>query len=359
LSRLAVLGVEGAISLVDTRTGGMVGLSGDPEEDSRYLQPVWMPDGRHVVWSRATSPTDGQLEISGIDGSARRALAPGFPAFYLYPSPDGRRVAHLGEGPLGLELSVVDVENANAVLVTRGAPLFWSWAPHGDRLALHIGDELAVASPDGKVESLPVEAGAFLAPWSGGDGDSVIWVMRTGDREQLVVSGWSGDVRSVIAECDGLTRFVVDPSGRRLAYLHGQTDGPPALVMAEIATGLRIDVASEPVLGFWWSPDGTRLLMLGLAPSSQRPWLRWSVWSGGGDELRRYSPFLPSAAVVREVLPFFEQFAQSHRLWSPDSLGFTYCGVTASGHRGVWVQAVEGGEPSWVADGVSAWWSPV
>jgi TolB protein len=86
------------------------------------------------------------------------------------------------------------------------------------------------------------------------------------------------------------------------------------------------------------------------------PWLCCSVWDEEG--LRSFEPFVPSAALVREVLPFFEQFVQSHRLWSPDSLAFTYAGLSESGRRGIWVQTMDGSEPGWVADGVSAWWSP-
>jgi TolB protein len=354
VSRLVVLGADGNLCVVGGDGAGLVRLTDDGGADARHLQPTWMADGRHVIWSRVRSPTEGWLEVARADGSSRRAMPPGFPAFYLYPSPDGRRVAHLSEGPLGLELMVLDLGSGESTLMARGAPLYWSWAPDGRWLFMHVGDELSLASLEGDVDILAVEPGAFLAPWW--SADALVYVARAGERHRLVVADRSGEVLSVAAEFEGVVRFIPDPAGRRVAYVVHGLGGPGSLMVVDLATGRRTEVTEEPVLGFWWSPDSIHLLVLRLLGSAM-PWLRCSVWDEDG--LRSFGPFLPSAALVREVLPFFEQFAQSHGLWSPDSSAFTYPGLLESGRRGIWVQALDGSEPCWVADGLSAWWSPV
>ena len=44
--------------------------------------------------------------------------------------------------------------------------------------------------------------------------------------------------------------------------------------------------------------------------------LQWLVFDG--EELLRLAPFRPSPSWLREVLPFFEQYAHSHPVWSED-----------------------------------------
>lgn len=355
MNRLVVLGTDGNLYLVGGDGAGLVRLTDDGGADAGHFQPTWMADGQHVIWSRVRSPTEGWLEVVWADGNGRQALPPGFPAFYLYPSPHGRRVAHLSEGPIGLELVVVDLSSGESTLVARGAPLYWSWAPDGRWLVMHIGHELSLATVEGDMEFLGVEPGIFLAPWW--SADALVYVTRAGERHRLVVADRSGKVLSVAAEFEGAVRFIPEPAGRRVAYVVHGHGGPGPLMVVDFATGRRSEVTKEPVLGFWWSPDSNHLLVLGFALGSAMPWLRYSVWNEDG--LWSFGPFLPSAAMVREVLPFFEQFAQSHRLWSPDSTAFTYPGTLESGRKGIWVQALDGSEPCWATDGLSAWWSPV
>ena len=70
--------------------------------------------------------------------------------------------------------------------------------------------------------------------------------------------------------------------------------------------------------------------------------------------------FVPSLELSRDYFPFFEQYAQSMTLWSPDGSAFVYAGQQdESGESGVWIQpATPRIAPVRVADGVVASWSP-
>ena len=62
---------------------------------------------------------------------------------------------------------------------------------------------------------------------------------------------------------------------------------------------------------------------------------------------------------MRDYLPYFDQYAQSHRIWSPDSSALVFAGTLANGERGVWVQMDEEGvAPLSLGAGVSATWAP-
>ena len=59
-----------------------------------------------------------------------------------------------------------------------------------------------------------------------------------------------------------------------------------------------------------------------------------------------------------QVLPYFDQYALSHRIWSPDSRSIALPVAAADGTTGIIVIPADGGDPTRVADGVAAAWSP-
>jgi hypothetical protein len=70
------------------------------------------------------------------------------------------------------------------------------------------------------------------------------------------------------------------------------------------------------------------------------------------------SRFAPSDVFGRDYLQFFQQYAQSMSLWSPDGSAFAYAGTTEAGDSGIWIQpARAGSEPILVSGGVFAAWS--
>jgi TolB protein len=82
------------------------------------------------------------------------------------------------------------------------------------------------------------------------------------------------------------------------------------------------------------------------------------VWDGA--TTRRYAAFFPSRVLLRDYLPYFDQYAQSHRLWSPDGSAFVFAGTLANGESGIWLQPVgeEDAQPVSLGPGVYATWSP-
>jgi len=85
--------------------------------------------------------------------------------------------------------------------------------------------------------------------------------------------------------------------------------------------------------------------------------LRWNVWDG--EDNIAYDVTMPSRTFLTSYLSYFDQYAQSMNLWSPDSSAFTYSGSNAKGRRGIWVQALgEDEEAKLIHDGIYAAWSP-
>jgi TolB protein len=134
------------------------------------------------------------------------------------------------------------------------------------------------------------------------------------------------------------------------------TEPPPlptgSVVVVDVATQEVVTATERLSFGFFWSPDGRSLLVL--EPTDDLSALRVLVWSdAGATELGRIAPH---PAFLRDVLQFFDQYAQSLRLWSPDSSAVAVPGAV-DGEGGVWVFPVDGSDPVRVADGSWAAWS--
>ena len=115
---------RGALRVHQRSTGSTVTLAA---ADAANRQPVWSPDGRWIAWSRFDRrSSDGLAKVVVVDVATpqeRAELDVIFPAFYMHWRPDSGAIATLGEGPLGLELTVIDMATGKSEILARGGPL--------------------------------------------------------------------------------------------------------------------------------------------------------------------------------------------------------------------------------------------
>jgi TolB protein len=219
-------------------------------------------------------------------------------------------------------------------------------------------DRLDRLTIEGSHTSVDDQPGAFTAPVWTADGQTLIYVTAGASGQQLVASDVGTGRRDVLVRFKGTISFVVSPDGRRVAFqvLHGGTVSA-SLSVIDRKTGAIDSVATEYSPAFFWSPDGTKLLSLLPEVTPGRIWFRWGVWAAGSSFTT--GRFVPSLEFSRDYLQFFEQYAQSMDLWSPDGSAFVYSGEEESGGPGIWIQpATPNTPPVRLADGVVASWSP-
>ena len=309
------------------------------------VQPVWSPDGRQLAWSYFDGSGTGIATMGGL-----RVPLDGQP-FYTSWSPDGNRIAYMhssAEG--GIEFGLIDVASGAVDHVHGGQPYYMAWAPDSAGLMRHVGEtlELTGLAPDGDDLGTPAP---FQAPsWSG---DVQAYALASPEDSRLVVSR-GGDLLEV-ARFRGFVVFLLSPDGSKLAYqifpeqtIVGQSP-LPQLSVVELATGEEVELVSRS-FGFFWDRAGDRLLYLTLAGDAL---LQWHVWDG--EETRHLDVFSPTPVFAGQYLPFFDQYAQSHRLWSPGGEAFVFSG-TIAGVRGIWVRHLDEEEAVWVANGDVAFW---
>jgi hypothetical protein len=242
--------------------------------------------------------------------------------------------------------------------VDNGAPYYFSWSPDSDLLVTHVGiDRVETIDLSGERTTLEPTGPTYLAPHWTPNG-----VFHVADNALIVES--EDGTRNAVAGVSGLTMFVANTTGTRVALqlaggggaIEAALEDPPTIppnrvVVVETATGEVAEVTEELALGFFWSPDGEKLLTLVPSQSGVAP----QVWSTEGvvtDHVR----YVPPATMVQDTFPFFPQYAQSMSFWSADSSAFAFAG-DIEGETGIWVQSLDEEEPQMVSGGRWVAWS--
>jgi TolB protein len=403
---LAVVDAEGALATVDA-TGGSRIAFGAPGGAAQF--PAWSPDGTRIAATRSTGGGGGSVDVfttsepsavSEVYSSASR------PPFYLSWSPDGGHVTFLTTEPDGIALRVAPADaSSDATLVGLGAPFYWDWIDPG-RLMVHVGGAgpgAYVGDVDlggvrlGDVEGAP---GLFRAPAATADGQLRAYVAAAPDgSESIVMAALGGANRHEVA-VTGYVAFGFDPAGTTLAYIGPEdaTAEPTALPIGSLrivdtATGTARSALGGAVVAFFWSPDGRTIAALQLvrngAPGVDEARLRVASAGetrpeGGSasaaaaaappgidthlvfvDVAAAPDPTIRSERDVRlgevfafQLIPYFDQYALSHRLWSPDSRSIALPVVDRDAKTRIVTFPADGSAPAPIADGVAAFWSP-
>jgi hypothetical protein len=331
---------DGSMSLLATTTASVHLVAG--AADRAIAHQATASDGR-LAWASA-APIGDELEHAVVlhepNGPTQSHVVV-FGAFYLSWQPGGGAIATLGNGPLGLELTVIDAGSGEQRIVTRGAPLFFDWCPTlpvaggTARLAAHVGprgDDRLVVFDDGKEIDCPISPGIFTAPQWHPDGTRVMAVL-----DDNTLAWWEPDTGETVpvTPAPGPSRFGLSPDGRHLWL----TSADHHLLVFDVERAVETTIHSDPPVAASWSPDGTSLLLVEAGVVNGHARLRHAVWRYG-EMVHRSEWFVPTSTDARHHLPFPEQYARSSTPWLHDSTAFVWAGTTPDGRAGVRIERV-------------------
>lgn len=368
LSEIPLEAIPGRIVVNGPASDSVYVLGPDPDPLILYrergglaIQPTWSPDGDRVAWSQNEGDVASVAVRSLADDEQDEFPTP-FTPFYIQWRPDGRALALLGAAPGGTGLAVLDLERGEAVFKNSAESFYLQWSPRdGDRIITHLDAarlELLDASANDSVPLAATPGGFLSAVWTE-DGRSVAYVRAPDPSEadrpnQLALRNVESGEEETLAEGAGFFDFDFSPDGRRLAYSVRTLDGPAQMFLLDMEDGPgppeRIEAPG--VFAWQWSPDGRKILLLGLDGGL----LSRRVYQAG--EITSYQSIIPTENFLRNYLLFWGQYRLSLELWSPDSSAFVFT-ASDQGQDRVFLQRLEDEFPVLLAPGSMAAFSPV
>ena len=390
IGRLASAGTV-ALLARDGTTISLIDAAGDTVLISEagiggYGFPVWSPDGKHLATTRVDDTGRAIVIIDPTPQSAQPAANVAIfesttaQPFYLSWRPDSEMVSFLAQETDGLSLRIAPVDASAPLdgsgphsIIRSGNPFYYDWIG-SDRLLAHIGlgpeAFLGEFGLDGEGPGGELGApGDFRSPVISSDGEYV-GVVRA-DLEgvegpvfpHLITLAKRDGEAAAAMPVIGPAAMAFDPSRSQLAAIGAVEpfEGARALPIGPIRVleaGAKTPrtLLDGSVIGFWWSPDGATLAALRVATVDGSPEVRLVFVDAASGDIRAEPSVRPSLVFIEQVLPYFDQYALSHRLWAPDSSSFLLPVLDADGTSRV-LAVTPDGDVLARLDGAMAFWS--
>jgi TolB protein len=397
--RIALVDPDGRLGTVNADGSDRRVLTG---EDAVLLFPAWSPDGQRLaaVGSNPEGPgvftVDDAVESSITPVYVNRDGAP----VYLYWSPNGEMVSFIAnhEEGFGLYLAPASGDGETRLLAT-GAPFYWDWSVNGEQVLVHSGasgEGSRIAFVDvaaGTVGDDLGSAGFFQVPGISSDGRYLAWgeVDEAGSRSLVVRDGETGEATELPHRGSIAMSWSPAEDSSQLAFISpGDAGDQPSfsyygpLRLFDASSGVTEVLAQQVVLAFFWAPSGEHIAYITLANSgegvqvaadqpariafrrrsratAQHESLQLTLWVAevSTGQSRQLITFRPTNIYFSQFLPFFDQYALSHQIWSPDgtALVLPIAGATAR-EDAIYVVPVSGSSSFEIASGNIAFWRP-
>jgi TolB protein len=388
VNRIAFLSPDGQLFTISPEGTEQHQLS---PSGKRFEIPAWSPNGSEI----AVTSRGGLYLISDIDNAAEQGGMqllyedPEQAPFYLYWSPNGDRVSFLANHPSGLALYLADgrgIAGDGVQLVAVGQPLYWDWLPGGDKIFIHTGlsgpdARLSIIEPGNENVSANIaDPGFFQAPGISPTGRFRGFAALEDEQSSVVILDNVGT--TLFSEPhSGQAALIWSPADDLLAYTSPIPGAFPSfgmLRMADASTGESWAVTRDPIIAFFWSPNGRQIAYIRLPDTNddsiqvinvnlqktilskpaQQDGFELELWVVGVESgfQRRILTFVPTTMFIRQFLPFFDQYSLSHQLWSPNSDALVLSVMDEESAK-IAVVNLNSEEVRFIADGEIAFWS--
>ncbi len=365
--------------------------AGDPFH--YYVYPTWSPDSESIgfvgVSGQGTqSSADVYIATVEEEGAKKVFSSDSEHPFYLYWSPDNTNLGFLSSTSDGqtMVLQSVSSESKDRTIIDTGSPYYWSWAPDGKTMIVHTGstqtsvpEHLAFLKVGSDIteDGLDASPVSFQSPAWSPDGSRIL-MTRVNDQKknEIIITDGKGKYEKTVGTFDLNTGFAWSNHSDMVAYIEGKkTIGAGVLGTLHVVdseTSKELFKDDEDVFAFFWSPNDSKIayfipkLASGSASSSgqsdssaqaQQLLLTLKILDVKTGESKELFTFQPTDQFAA-ILPYFDQYAQSATIWSPDNNNLVLSFIANDGASGIAVVAASGQlEPRLLTPGYLAFWS--
>ena len=348
-----------------------------------YNWPTWSPDASKLAFTSFSDNGDfgGALWLVDIPGglpdkvfqdpddTIGRFVAQRSP-HYIYWSPDSDRVAFLAPTPTSLVLYMIETADPHhPEVLSFGAPSYMAWSPDGQYLLHHLVDAVDLVHTRNDLEraSLDARSVSFRTPAWSPDSRQMAYVDGSIGADTLVITDVQGNSKIEVDRVSILTVFLWSPSLNEIAYTEltpARSLGIPTyggLAVFDVDSGETRQITNREIAAFFWSPDGSMVAYVGIDRPSAT--ISWYVNDRSGKAEKKLTDFVPSSEQLFVMFAFFDQYAYSNNLWSPDGRSLVYSArdpdANGTGGSTIQVVSIDGSSPPRViAPGHLAFWSP-
>ncbi len=382
--RIVYIGAKGQVFTVQPDGSNERQLTDD---EFPYQFPAWASDsnelavlggGGIVRLTDAADPAPQELYQGGIQSP-----------FYLYWSPDNSQISFLSSSQRGIALRVVNADGSeDAEVRGYGTPFYWNWLADNSQMLVHTGAtgagaRLGVLQEDGQMEDI-APPGSFQAPGISANGRYWAYAEDVGDHNSWLVISDTESGEQWTKRHPAVAAMSWSPASDKLAFITGIQDrtsfwGPLRLFDTE--TGEITLLSDNTVLAFFWSPNGRYIATFNTGeiepdfgvnvaqslPSKPRHLAKsekqfhahqfnLAVIDVETGEETQVMSFFPTTIFISQFIPFFDQYALSHSIWSPNS-DAVVLPIRDEGENRVKVVRIDGSEYLDIGQGDMAFWS--
>ena len=253
----------------------------------------------------------------GSDG-----IAKGTPHYSCW-SPDGSKLAFIAQTLQGLSLFVWDcVSGGPPKHLLDGGPMYFSWSHSSEELFVHsfTGHYLVQVSAGASPEQFPGLSTQYMSPsWDKTRRRLSFFLDGNQGRQRLVTIDLQDQAVKVQGEISGIAAAAWRPRAPQLGLarsMRGSSGFYSGLYVIDCETQEEWKIVDDPLLAFYWAHDGSRVAYVTSSEGAEGS-LRLGVITVDDGSTVYLPDFRPSQEQLTHFM-FFDQYAQSLPLWSPD-----------------------------------------
>jgi Tol biopolymer transport system component len=352
------------LDTVSLRQGGSI-QSRNTRQQFAFSCPTWSLNGKiacvgYEVDSKARTSSfparfvnrGGIYVIDPVNSEIRRLceMPPGELPFYMMWAPDHKNLMFLNQKST-LQLNRVQDSQSQSDISTKavqslavGAPCFFDISPDARYLLIHVGGSYRYSLlsrlylfnlTESKVlADISLVPASFSAPSWSYDGNYLCYAVQgSGGDDAIYISDRAGHDKQLVSLFEGRCVFLWSPNSRKLIFSTAATEdqsslyeGLKILDLDQKSAGAKTHIATlleEDIVAFFWSPKGYQILYMTYNPVEDC--FEWNTVHLTTQKRTRIASFVPSED-MRLLFSFFDQYAKSHPLISPDGQYLVYAG---------------------------------